>query len=195
MPPIPNKTVDGSNGGGGGGPSVIMNNNNDSNVTTTIKPNDNHNHNGPQQAAESSVSAPNNILLEGKLLKLSRNKVWQERHFVFSTNHILSYSHQQETYMEPSASYKITKDSGCEISDLYVEQRMINNNYTKRGENNKKESLYCISFTWTEPETIINANNNTTNNMDLNDSTTIAYMDLGNMEPPLTPTQQQYQHQ
>lgn len=194
MPPIPNKTVDGSNGGGGGGPSVIMNNNNDSNVTTTIKPNDNHNHNGPQQAAESSVSAPNNILLEGKLLKLSRNKVWQERHFVFSTNHILSYSHQQETYMEPSASYKITKDSGCEISDLYVEQRMINNNYTKRGENNKKESLYCISFTWTEPENIINANNNTTNNMDLNDSTTIAYMDLGNMEPPLTPTQQQ-QHQ
>ena len=205
MPPIPNNTVDGSNGGGGGGgPSVIMNDNDSNNVTTTIQPNDNNNNNnnGPQTAAESNVSAqaPNNILLEGKLLKLSRNKVWQERHFVFSTNHKLSYSHQQETYMEPSASYKITKDSGCEISDLYVEQHRINtnnnNNYTKRGgENNKKESLYCISFTWTEPETINAANNNNnTNNMDWNDSTTIAYMDLGNMEPPLTPTTQQQQH-
>lgn len=87
------------------------------------------------------------ILLEGKLLKLSRSKVWQERHFVFSSNHTLSYSHKRETYLEPSVCYRITRDAGCEISDLYVEQRI---------KGTKKESLYCITLTWTETQVDFN---------------------------------------
>eukprot|EP00980_Cylindrotheca_fusiformis_P030619 scaffold25105_cov191-Cylindrotheca_fusiformis.AAC.1 len=83
------------------------------------------------------------ILLEGNLLKLSRKKVWQERHFMFTDEHILSYTHEKGENAEPAAIYRITRDAGCQISDLYVEQRM---------KGSKKESLYCITFTWAKEE-------------------------------------------
>ena len=89
---------------------------------------------------DSATRSPE-VLLEGKLLKLSRNKVWQERHFCFSSEHILSYSHAKEDYLEPNAAYRITRDAGCKISDLYVEQRL---------KAARKESLYCMTLTWGE---------------------------------------------
>jgi hypothetical protein len=96
------------------------------------------------ESTESSVQeVVPEILLEGKLLKLSRKKVWQERHFVFTDEHILSYTHEKEDCLEPNACFRITRDSGCEISDLYVEQRL---------KGAKKESLYCITFTWGKEE-------------------------------------------
>mmetsp|Transcript_36831 Transcript_36831/g.89457 ORF Transcript_36831/g.89457 Transcript_36831/m.89457 type:complete len:996 (-) Transcript_36831:568-3555(-) len=77
------------------------------------------------------------ILLEGKLLKLSRKKVWQERHFAFIDDHTLTYSHGNT---EPTASFRITKDSGCRISEMFVEQK------------GKKELLYCFTITWERDE-------------------------------------------
>jgi hypothetical protein len=91
------------------------------------------------ESVDNSLPESPEILLEGELLKLSRNKVWQERHFCFTSEHILSYSHKQGDYLEPNANYKITRDAGCKISDLYVEQRL---------KGSKKESLYCMTFTW-----------------------------------------------
>ncbi|KAL3943961.1 MAG: hypothetical protein SGBAC_001955 [Bacillariaceae sp.] len=86
----------------------------------------------PQEAARPK------ILLEGKLLKLSRKKVWQERHFAFTDDHTLTYSHGNAV---PSASFRITKDSGCRISEMFVEQK------------GKKEFLYCFTITWERDET------------------------------------------
>lgn len=84
------------------------------------------------------------ILLEGKLLKLSRKKVWQERHFAFTDDHTLAYTHEKgDNNLEPNAIFRITRDSGCMISDLYMEQRL---------KGAKKESLYCITFTWEKEE-------------------------------------------
>lgn len=92
----------------------------------------------PEQTAPASPerNAPK-ILLEGKLLKLSRKKVWQERHFAFTDDHTLTYSHGTG---EPVASFKITKDSGCRISEMFVEQK------------GKKELLYCFTITWDRDE-------------------------------------------
>ena len=96
-------------------------------------------------ASVSTLKEPN-VILEGSMLKLSRSKVWQERYFVFYSNQVLSYYHKKGE-SQPRAAYRITKEAGCEISDLYVEQRQ---------QGTEKESLYCINITFTDND------NNTT---------------------------------
>ena len=86
---------------------------------------------------ESRQSNPD-IVLENRFYKLSRNKVWQERYFVFTSDGLLTYYHKKGDE-NPRASYQVTRDSGCQVSDLFVEQMQ---------NGNEMASLYCMTFTW-----------------------------------------------
>lgn len=106
-------------------------------------------HNGDHQLTEELPE----ILLQGRLLKQSRNHWWQDRYFVFRSDQTLTYQrkHDDDT---PRAVYRISRKLGCEISDIYVEQtRTAPNQYNKQV---SKESsagggsqlLYCISISF-----------------------------------------------
>lgn len=90
------------------------------------------------------------IVLQGQLLKLSRSRHWQERFFVFDSNQILTYSHDKED-ATPRQCFRITRDSGCEVSDIYVEQRY---------KGSEKESLYCIKLSWPDDVSTVGSYNN-----------------------------------
>ncbi len=90
------------------------------------------------------------VVLEGKLLKLSRSRNWQERYFVFDSNQVLMYSHSKDD-PAPSQYFRITRESGCEVSDMYVEQRY---------KGSEKESLYCVSISWSDDNSTIASYNN-----------------------------------
>jgi hypothetical protein len=93
-----------------------------------------------QGSAVGSLQLEPEVVLEGWMVKLSRSRQWQERYFIFSSNQILTYYHKPgESRL--GTSFSISREAGCEISDLYVEQR------TKDSD---KESLYCISMSWSD---------------------------------------------
>jgi hypothetical protein len=83
------------------------------------------------------------VVLDGVLLKQSRNRQWMERYFVFGSNQKLSYYHSKKDADSDSqaarASFRITREAGCEVSDIYVEQRQ---------KGTSKETLYCITLNW-----------------------------------------------
>lgn len=96
------------------------------------------------QGSESASTGGVEVVVEGWMLKLNRNKHWQDRYVVFTSDQILSYYHKKgEAKLGPS--YRISKYAGCEISDLYVEQRQ-----TTSG----KEALYCFSLSWPDDTTV-----------------------------------------
>lgn len=100
------------------------------------------------------VTAGMEIVLEGEILKLNRNKVWQNRYFVFYSNQVLMYSHIDGGKGSSKHSFHISKESGCEIGDMFVEQQKI------KGRSNGKESLYCFTVTWPDDNTTVGSFNN-----------------------------------
>lgn len=83
-------------------------------------------------------SEPPEVVLEAQLLKLSRSRQWQERYFVFYSNQVLTYAHHKEDAM-PRQYFRVSRESGCEVGELYVEQRH---------KGSEKVSLYCINISW-----------------------------------------------
>eukprot|EP00934_Nitzschia_sp_Nitz4_P002994 Nitzschia sp. Nitz4//scaffold46_size129759//57584//60679//NITZ4_003502-RA/size129759-processed-gene-0.224-mRNA-1//-1//CDS//3329552598//2984//frame0 len=77
------------------------------------------------------------VVLEGWMLKLSRGRQWQQRYVTLHSNHVLSYSHSQDG--GPRQRFYISRDTGCEVGEVYVEQRQ---------KGNERESLYCVTISW-----------------------------------------------
>ena len=93
----------------------------------------------PPASVSAELTAENveaEVVLEGAMLKLSRNRQWLERYFVFTSNQILSYYHHKGE-SKPRACFQITRD--CEISDLFVDERQ------KGG---TRETLYCFTISF-----------------------------------------------
>ena len=112
------------------------------------------------------------IILEGWMLKRNRNNYWQDRYFIFQSDQTLSYWRKQTKKDKssitssqhggdaafdskfPSTTFKVSRQAGCEISDLYVEQRSPSSLTTSSGPasptSGGKVSLYCIDISWTE---------------------------------------------
>jgi hypothetical protein len=78
------------------------------------------------------------VVLEAVMLKHSRNRQWNERYFVFDSKHKLTY-YDKKGDTRPKATFRVTRESGCEISDLYVNERQ---------KGTKRETLYCFTITW-----------------------------------------------
>lgn len=102
----------------------------------------------PQGTSSSTVSE---VVLEGKLLKLSRNRQWQERYFVFTSNQVLSYVHHKEDVSPRQQFFRVTRESGCELGDLYVEQRH---------KGSEKVPLYCVTISWPDDSSTVGSFNN-----------------------------------
>ena len=111
------------------------------------------------------------IILEGWVLKRNRNNFWQDRYFIFRSDQTLSYwrkqSKKDKAQMNESikngaidskfatSTFKISRQAGCDISDLYVEQRGPTSLTTSSAtasptSSGKKVTLYCIDISWTE---------------------------------------------
>jgi hypothetical protein len=149
-----------------------------SSVTSTVA--------APKSPSKSrSKSKSECVLLEGWMLKLNRNSNWQDRYFIFQSDQTLSYWHKPKHSKEkddnnnndndddaattttksnkqPTATFNISLHAGCEIGDLYVEQRNTSTSLSVSGlpsssaVSSGKESLYCINITWTEDaETVV----------------------------------------
>jgi len=161
-----------------------------------------------------SESEPD-ITMQGWMLKRNRNNNWQERYFVFQSDQILSYYHKpiiqtdkgdkQEKYNDiaaatNTATFKISRIAGCEISDLYVEQRSsslsasVSNMPLSSSSSSARESLYCINITWTvdadtivgySKSTMIQNNNAFSNNPDFDDDASYQLEGVGNSSTPL----------
>ncbi len=104
------------------------------------------------------------------MLKRNRNNYWQDRYFIFESDQTLSYwrkqSKKDKTVMNepgkngaidskfPRTSFKISRQAGCDVSDLYVEQRNPSSLTTSSGTvsptSGRKVTLYCIDISWTE---------------------------------------------
>ena len=100
----------------------------------------------PSFTAEQLAREPDQdeVVLEGAMLKRGRNKQWKERYFVFTAGQRLSYFHKKGD-SKPRASFKVTREAGCEISDLYVDER-------SKGSN--RDTLYCFTIHW--PDSMAN---------------------------------------
>ena len=111
------------------------------------------------------------IILEGWVLKRNRNNFWQDRYFIFRSDQTLSYwrkqSKKDKAQMNESikngaidskfatSTFKISRQAGCDVSDLYVEQRGPTSLTTSSAtasptSSGKKVTLYCIDISWTE---------------------------------------------
>jgi len=146
---------------------------------------------------KSSPQSKLDVLLEGWMLKLNRNSYWQDRYFVFKSDQSLSYWHKQKIEKEddnrkekdninndgatartttttttkskqPTATFKISRHAGCEIGDLYVEQR--NTSMSASSSSLGKESLYCINITWTEDAETVDIHSKSTTALNYNES-------------------------
>ncbi len=83
---------------------------------------------------------------------LSKN-FWDERYFIFRSNHVLEYYRKKTDGPEECrGKFPISHRSGCDISDLYVRKH-------------KNELMYCmtISFTQLDYDTAILGNNGNEN--------------------------------
>ena len=78
-------------------------------------------------------------IIEGTLFKRSTYDIWLPRHFVFSSDHTLSYYHKKGAG-RARRSFVISREAGCEVSSLFVSQRQQSSG--------KKELLYCFKLTW-----------------------------------------------
>lgn len=116
-----------------------------------------------------SKSKPD-ILLEGWMLKRNRNGYWQDRYFMFQSDQTLSYwrkqtkkdrssisnsHHGSDTAIHgsfPTTTFKVSRQTGCEISDLYVERpsSVSTSSGPVSPNSGGKVSLYCIDIMWTE---------------------------------------------
>lgn len=102
----------------------------------------------PEDAAE--------LLLSGWMLKQNRNNFWQDRYFEFRSDQTLSYRRKPDDEA-PRAICRISKESGCEISDIYVEQTR-NVSYQDHHQQQQHQGtemtvgggqlLYCITFSF-----------------------------------------------
>mmetsp|Transcript_3770 Transcript_3770/g.9884 ORF Transcript_3770/g.9884 Transcript_3770/m.9884 type:complete len:1027 (-) Transcript_3770:1839-4919(-) len=111
------------------------------------------------------------ILLEGWLLKRNRNNYWQDRYFIFQSDQTLFYWHKQSKKdrnnsnstnpandavfdkKNATATFKVSRQAGCEISDLYVEKRSsssLSTSIPSVSPSSGKVSLYCIDISWTQ---------------------------------------------
>ncbi|VEU38089.1 unnamed protein product [Pseudo-nitzschia multistriata] len=125
----------------------------------------------PERIEDKYERIKHETLTEGWMLKRNRNNYWQDRYFVFQANQFLSYWHKETnkgkdkttaTYNEndatiahedPAATFKISRNAGCEIGDIYVEQRStssISATKTAVPSSGGKTSLYCIDISWTQ---------------------------------------------
>jgi len=90
---------------------------------------------------DNNAAAAADPILEGMLFKKSSYDFWLPRYFVLSPDHRLSYYHKKdETSGRPRRTFLVTREAGCEVSNLYVSQRQ-----TSSGE---KELLYCFKLSW-----------------------------------------------
>ena len=103
------------------------------------------------------------VVLKGKLLKLNRSRVWQSRFFVFYSNQVLTYSHIDAE--GSTQSFHISKESGCEVGEMFVEQR---------NKGPTKSTLYCFTITWPDDNTTVGSNNRSSRfNESLKDDTSL----------------------
>jgi hypothetical protein len=114
------------------------------------------------------------VVLEAVMLKHSRNRQWNERYFVFDSKHKLAY-YDKKGDSRPKATFRVTRESGCEITDLYVNERQ---------KGTKRETLYCFTITWPGDLT-----GSTKKDMSMHDSFDDAsYIGDGLTSPPSSPT-------
>ncbi|KAG7349640.1 DUF1336 domain containing protein [Nitzschia inconspicua] len=87
------------------------------------------------------------ILLQGWLFKQNRKNVWQDRYFIFRSDQTLTYQRKKDDD-NPRAVYRISRESGCEISDVYVEK--TRNAHHRQGQENAggQQLLYCITISF-----------------------------------------------
>ena len=128
--------------------------------------------NSPGGLEDKQTKSKPDILLEGWMLKRNRNNYWQDRYFIFQSDQTLSYWRKQSKKDKsaniksnagsdgaidarfPTSTFKVSRHAGCEISDLYVEQRSPSSLSTSSGPvsptSGGKVTLYCIDISWTE---------------------------------------------
>ncbi|KAL3918794.1 MAG: hypothetical protein SGILL_004070 [Bacillariaceae sp.] len=94
------------------------------------------------------------ILLEGWMLKKSRNGVWQDRYLVFHSDQTLSYFHKQDDG-QSRVTFRISQESGCEISDVFASKSRTaayhhNQHHSKENASQSpaKGMLYCVTVSW-----------------------------------------------
>mmetsp|Transcript_28793 Transcript_28793/g.77999 ORF Transcript_28793/g.77999 Transcript_28793/m.77999 type:complete len:1034 (+) Transcript_28793:224-3325(+) len=125
----------------------------------------------PESSGDKNDIHRPDTFLEGWMLKRNRNNYWQDRYFIFQSNQNLSYWHKPNKKDKdknntknyeidatngskgPTASFEISRQAGCEVGDLYVEQRSSSSLSTSMpsvSNSGGKISLYCIDITWTE---------------------------------------------
>jgi len=145
---------------------------------------------------KSSPQSKPDVLLEGWMLKLNRNSYWQDRYFVFKSDQSLSYWHKQKIEKEdinwkekdnshndeatarttttkskqPTAMFNVSRHAGCEIGELYVEQRNVHTMSASSSSSLGKESLYCINITWTEDAETVDIHSKSTTALNYSES-------------------------
>lgn len=110
-------------------------------------------------AGDISVNG-NECILEGSLLKRSSHHYWNERYFVFSADSILSYYHKKGAE-RARRSYVVSREAGCEVSNLYVSQRQVNTG---------KELIYCFKLSW---NTVENGSKNSEKDYNRDDASSV----------------------
>jgi hypothetical protein len=97
------------------------------------------------------------ILLESWMLKQNRNGFWQDRYVVFHSDQTLSYFRKEDDG-KSRVTYRISKELGCEISDVFVEQRWTTSHHHSQHNGKEvtnqasttggRELLYCVTVSW-----------------------------------------------
>lgn len=91
------------------------------------------------------------VIFEGYLSKQSsRKRGWSKRYFVLSADSNLSYYKVEDGSSETNPALRkqtkkscmVDKNHGCEIGNLYVDERQWVG---------KKELMYCMKLTWSQP--------------------------------------------
>jgi hypothetical protein len=102
---------------------------------------------------------PSELLLEGWMLKQNRSNYWQDRYFEFRSDQTLCYRRKQDDRV-PRVVYRISRDVGCEISDVYVEQTRGAHHYHDQQQQQQqqlnhgresgggKQLLYCVTISF-----------------------------------------------
>lgn len=118
------------------------------------------------------------VVLEAQMLKLNRNRHWQDRYFVFYSNQVLTYSHNKDDAF-PRQHFRITRESGCEVGDLYVEQRH---------KGSEKISLYCIHISWGDDNDTVGSGNNNNPNGNFFGKSHDSFKDEISVNPAMQPS-------
>jgi Protein ENHANCED DISEASE RESISTANCE 2, C-terminal/START domain len=94
------------------------------------------------------------VLLQGWMLKQNRSNYWQDRYFVFQSDQTLTYQRNKDDDASRTV-YRISRETGCDISDVYVEQtRGVHHSQHQAKENaGGKQLLYCITISFPDDTT------------------------------------------